>query len=950
MRLMGQLMMPIDIFVMGPVRLTGLFLFMLFGILPSVAQRTDFISIDCGGTTYFTDNTTGLQWIPDGGSVTGGTAIKINVSTENRRQYQSLRYFPPDNKKYCYTLNTTERTRYLVRATFLYGNFDDSSAYPKFSLYLDTTRWATITIATATDIYVEEIILRAASSAISVCVLDASTGIPFISTLELRVLNDSMYATDFEEDFFLKVTARINFGASSKEPIRYPDDPYDRIWNSDAIEPNYLVGVAPGTKSVSTTRNIYTNTHEQPPNKVMQTAVVGTRGSLTYRLNLEDFPANARAYAYLAEIEDLGPTEVRKFTLQKPYVPFYSNIALNIQENAGSYRLYEPSYKNISLPFVLSFAFVKTIDSTRGPILNALEIGRHLRRASKTSSHDAVALAALIAMSPMSDWANEGGDPCLPVQWDWVECSSDFPPRITKVGLSGKNLTGEIPSEIAELTSLVELQLNNNSFTGYIPDLSALSKLTVLHLENNKLNGTLPTFLANLPRLRELYVQNNQLRGQIPKALLKRNLIFWYNGNPDLKPGGARGKNVKFIIGMTVGMLVFFVIASVAVYFVYVNYQKKSSSESDKKHFPFVRRGPSSAYSDMASVRRDAGAEIASHFTLSHLELATENFSRKIGQGSFGPVYYGKTRDGKEIAVKIQAGSSSHGDEQFLNEVALLSRIHHRNLVPLIGYCEERGQSILVYEYMHHGTLRDHLYGPSNERKSLDWMSRLLIAEDAAKGIEYLHSGCNPSIIHRDIKSSNILLDIHMRAKVSDFGLSRLADEEMTHVSSVVRGTVGYLDPEYYATQQLTEKSDVYSFGVVLLELISGRKPVSAQDYGADWSIVHWARSLIRKGDIHAIIDPYLGSNFKIESIWKIAEIAILSVEPSGLLRPRMHGVLQAIQEAIEIERGDETPEEEISGTLAGHSMQSVLSSAHDNAGSDASLSFSNRHLLPTVR
>lgn len=947
---MGQLMVPISISVMGSVNFTVLFLFMLFGILPSVAQRTDFISIDCGGTGYFTDNTTGLQWIPDDVSVTGGKAAKINVSTQTQRQYQSLRYFPPDNKKYCYTLNTTERTRYLVRATFLYGNFDNSSAYPKFNLYLDTTRWATITIATATDIYVEEIILRAASSAVSVCVLHASTGVPFISTLELRVLNDSMYATDFEEDFFLKVTARINFGATSKEPIRYPDDPYDRIWTSDAIQPNYLVGVAPGTRSVSTLRNIYTNTHEQPPNKVMQTAVVGTRGSLTYRLNLEDFPANARTYAYLAEIEDLGPTEVRKFTLQRPYVPFYSNIPLNIQENVGSYKLYEPSYKNISLPFVLSFAFEKTSDSTRGPILNALEIGRYVRRVLKTSSHDAVALAALIAMSPMSDWANEGGDPCLPVQWDWVECSSDSPPRITKVDLSGKNLTGEIPSEIAEFTSLVELQLNNNSLTGYIPDLSALSKLTVLHLENNKLKGTLPSFLANLPRLRELYVQNNQLRGEIPKALLKKKMIFWYNGNPDLKPGGARGKNVKLIIGITVGMLVFFVLASVAVYFVCVNYQKKSSSESDKKHNPLVGRGPSSAYSEVGSVRRDAGAEIASRFTLAQLELATENFSRKIGQGSFGPVYYGKTKDGKEIAVKIQAGASIHGDEQFLNEVALLSRIHHRNLVPLVGYCEERGQSILVYEYMHHGTLRDHLYGSSSERKPLDWISRMLIAEDAAKGIEYLHSGCNPSIIHRDIKSSNILLDIHMRAKVSDFGLSRSADEEMTHVSSVVRGTVGYLDPEYYATQQLTEKSDVYSFGVVLLELISGRKPVSAQDYGADWSIVHWARSLIRKGDIHAIIDPSLGSNFKIESIWKIAEVAILSVEPSGLLRPRMHGVLQAIQEAIEIERGNETTEDGISGSLAGHPMQSDLSNTHDNAGSDASLSVSNRHLLPTVR
>lgn len=943
-------MMPFGISVMGSVSFTGLLLFMLFGILPSIAQRTDFISIDCGGTAYFTDNTTGLQWIPDVGSVTSGKAVKINVSTETRRQYQSLRYFPADNKKYCFALNTTERTRYLVRATFLYGNFDNSSAYPKFDLYLDTTHWATITIATATDVYVEEIILRAASSAINVCVLDASTGVPFISTLELRVLNDSMYATDFEEDFFLKVTARINFGARSKEPLRYPDDPYDRIWNSDAIEPNYLVGVAPGTKAVSTTRNIFTNTHEQPPNKVMQTAVVGTLGSLTYRLNLEDFPANARTYAYLAEIEDLGPNEIRKFTLQKPYVPLYSTIPLNIEENVGSYTLYEPSYKNISLPFVLSFAFVKTSDSTRGPILNALEIDRYVRRALKTSSDDAVALAALTAMSPMSDWANEGGDPCLPVQWDWVECSSDLPPRITKVDLSGKSLTGEIPSEIAKLTSLVELQLSNNSLTGHIPDFSALSKLIVLHLENNKLKGTLPSFLASLPRLQELYVQNNQLSGRIPKALFKKKMIFWYYGNPDLKPGSAGGKNVKIIIGLTVGMLLFFLLASVAVYFVCVSYRKKSSSESDKKHNPFAGRGPSSAYSNMGSLRRDAGAEIASRFTLTQLEQATENFSRKIGQGSFGPVYYGKTNDGKEIAVKIQAGTSIHGDEQFLNEVALLSRIHHRNLVPLIGYCEESGQSILVYEYMHNGTLRDHLYGLSSERKPLDWMSRLQIAEDAAKGIEYLHSGCNPSIIHRDIKTSNILLDIHMRAKVSDFGLSRSADEERTHISSVVRGTVGYLDPEYHATQQLTEKSDVYSFGVVLLELISGRKPVSAQEYGADWSIVHWARSLIRKGDIHAIIDPSLGNSFKIESIWKIAEVAILSVEPSGSLRPRMHGVLQAIQEAIEIERGNETAEEGVPGSLAGHSMQSVLSSTHENAGSDASFSHSNRQLLPTVR
>ncbi|KAL4602372.1 hypothetical protein ACB092_10G048700 [Castanea dentata] len=140
---------------------------------------------------------------------------------------------------------------------------------------------------------------------------------------------------------------------------------------------------------------------------------------------------------------------------------------------------------------------------------------------------------------------------------------------------------------------------------------------------------------------------------------------------------------------------------------------------------------------------------------------------------------------------------------------------------------------------MHNGTLRDHIHDNANQ-KQLDWLARLCIAEDAAKGLEYLHTGCNPSIIHRDVKTSNILLDINMRAKVSDFGLSRQTEEDLTHVSSVARGTVGYLDPEYYANQQLTGKSDVYSFGVVLLELISGRKPISAEDYGPEMNIVHW--------------------------------------------------------------------------------------------------------------
>lgn len=172
--------------------------------------------------------------------------------------------------------------------------------------------------------------------------------------------------------------------------IRYPEDPYDRIWESDLVKrQNYLVGVATGTERISTTRNIGIETREYPPVKVMQTAVVGTKGLLSYRLNLEDFPANARAYAYLAEIEDLGQNETRKFKLEQPYIPDYSNAVVNIAENAnGSYTLYEPSYMNVSLEFVLSFSFKRTRDSTRGPLLNAMEISKYQEIASKTFKQD----------------------------------------------------------------------------------------------------------------------------------------------------------------------------------------------------------------------------------------------------------------------------------------------------------------------------------------------------------------------------------------------------------------------------------------------------------------------------------------------------------------------------------------------------------------------------------
>ncbi|KAL8267096.1 hypothetical protein R6Q59_004440 [Mikania micrantha] len=877
-------------------------------IPPLLSQVSEFVSIDCGGTSNHTDLKTGLQWVSDSGLIRHGTSVEIENPNGNSIQYQRRIDFPIDNKKYCYTLNTTERRRYLIRTTFLYGSSESENTYPKFQLYLDATKWATVSILDALTVYIKEMIIRAPSSSIDVCLCCATTGSPFLTTLELRPLNLSMYATDFEDNFYLKVAARVNFGALSPEPVRYPDDPYDRIWDSDlAKRQNFLVGVATGTVRINTTKEINTNTREYPPVKVMQTAVVGTQGLLSYRLNLEDFPANARAYAYFAEIQDLPENETRKFTMQDPYIPDYSNAVVNIEENAnGSYTLYEPSYMNVSLSFVFSFSFKKTPDSTRGPLLNAVEISKYVLISSKTDLKDVNVLGTFRSMLDMGD-LNEEGDPCVPVQWEWVTCSSSNPPRITKLELSGLNLEGEIPSGIKDLDELTELWLNGNSLNGSIPDMSNLEKLTIIHLEDNKLTGSLSSYFGSLSNLKELYVQNNSLTGDIPPELLTGKIIFKYEGNHGLHKHGNKKSHYKLILGISVGILAVLFILFLGSLLALRYFRKRARTQKSDKGAISSRKSVigSTAYSvARGGSLMDEG--VSYYFSFADIEAATSGFSKRL--------------------------------------VALLSRIHHRNLVPLIGYCEEEHHCMLVYEYMHNGTLRDHVHDKVN-KKHLDWRARLRIAEDSAKGLEYLHTGCNPSIIHRDIKTSNILLDINMRAKVSDFGLSRQTEEDLTHISSVARGTVGYLDPEYYANQQLTEKSDVYSFGVVLLELISGRKPVSPEEYGADWSIVHWARSLIRKGDVVSIIDPTITHDVKIESIWRIAEVAIQCVEQHGSSRPKMQEIILAIQDAIKIEKGNDgkiTSE----SSRAQSSRKTLLTTFLDIESPD----LSNECLFPSAR
>ncbi|XP_057735691.1 receptor-like serine/threonine-protein kinase ALE2 [Arachis stenosperma] len=287
-------------------------------------------------------------------------------------------------------------------------------------------------------------------------------------------------------------------------------------------------------------------------------------------------------------------------------------------------------------------------------------------------------------------------------------------------------------------------------------------------------------------------------------------------------------------------------------------------------------------------------------FSLNELEKATNNFdsSRILGEGGFGLVYKGILNDGRDVAVKILKRDDQRGGREFLAEVEMLSRLHHRNLVTLLGICIERKTRCLVYELVPNGSVESHLHGADKETSPLDWNSRMKIALGAARGLAYLHEDSNPCVIHRDFKSSNILLEDDFTPKVSDFGLARTALEEGNkHISTHVMGTFGYLAPEYAMTGHLLVKSDVYSYGVVLLELLTGRKPVDFSQPPGQENLVTWARPLLtNKEGLEMIIDPVVKPSIPADTMLKVTAIASMCVQPEVSQRPFMGEVVQALK------------------------------------------------------
>ncbi|CAL9163661.1 unnamed protein product [Musa hybrid cultivar] len=397
----------------------------------------------------------------------------------------------------------------------------------------------------------------------------------------------------------------------------------------------------------------------------------------------------------------------------------------------------------------------------------------------------------------------------------------------------------------------------------------------------------------------------------LPNAILNGLEIMKINGSAGLAvaviPPGSN-KNFGIILGSILGAVA---VAVVAIILCVVLRKRKLAKQSSKTWVPFSIDGLTS-HSTVSQTSNETAFKIGQNgdlgyrFSFMVLQEATNNFDENwvIGVGGFGKVYKGVLRDETKVAVKRGNPKSQQGLNEFRTEIELLSRLRHRHLVSLIGYCDEKNEMILVYEYMAKGTLKSHLYG--SDLPPLVWKQRLEICIGSARGLHYLHTGQAKAIIHRDVKSANILLDENLLAKVADFGLSKTGPElDQTHVSTAVKGSFGYLDPEYFRRQRLTEKSDVYSFGVVLLEVLCARPVIDPTLPREMVNLAEWGMKWQKRGELEQIVDIRIAGSVRPESLRKFGETIEKCLADSGVERPSMGDVLWNLEYVLHLQDAD---------------------------------------------
>jgi serine/threonine protein kinase len=497
-------------------------------------------------------------------------------------------------------------------------------------------------------------------------------------------------------------------------------------------------------------------------------------------------------------------------------------------------------------------------------------------------------------------------------------CSCVYPIRlqlrILNVSTSSTNWSAEFQQELASQLGLMVAQFDLTSF--YIEstselnmsmDIAPLTGMSFSYQEAGRINYTLVT--------RKLHLNSSLFGGYqllnftwveppaLPPVPVPAPVISPEGPSP--KPpftglttahgSGRKRPSLVLIIAIAIGIIVI-VFVSMLIFWKCTSTQGK---KPDKVPKGIAMSSLADTISNDGSVPHPSSTRF---FAYEELKEATNNFelASVLGEGGFGRVFKGVLKDGTSVAIKKLSSGGHQGDREFLVEVEMLSRLHHRNLVKLLGYYSSRdsSQHLLCYELVPNGSLEAWLHGPLDANHPLDWETRIKIALDAARGLAYLHEDSQPCVIHRDFKASNILLENNFHAKVADFGLAKQAPEGRgNYLSTRVMGTFGYVAPEYAMTGHLLVKSDVYSYGVVLLELLSGRKPVDMSQPSGQENLVTWARPILRDKDrLEQLADPRLGGKYPKEDFVQVCAIAAACVAPEANQRPTMGEVVQSLK------------------------------------------------------
>ncbi|KAK2983852.1 hypothetical protein RJ640_008528 [Escallonia rubra] len=824
----------------------------LLGFVHAIDDNPGFTSIDCGlpiGSDY-TDARTEIDYTSDAGVVDTGVPSPILPEFKDSslaRQFWTLRSFPQE-KRNCYNLKPAggKGTQYLIRASFMYGNYDAKSLPPTFDLYLGVGFWDTVVIDDPSSFKMYEIIHILPSDDINLCLINTNKGIPFISALELRSLSSNLYTT---ESGSLALFRRRNFGSSTNELVRFQDDAYDRIWSPVNVDNSTI-------SSISTLSDIDILDNQLPPSIVMKTAITPIDAT---GLSISWDPYNSTVqyyfYFYFAEVEVLQPNQRREFNIYLngllfygPYSPDYLTAFGAVSDSPlSASQCGDSDSGNYSCEILIK----QTERSTLPPFINALEIYTVKKFLdTETDENDVGAIMSIKSVYGVT--RNWQGDPCAPkaYAWDGLNCSYNgysSPPRIISLNLSSSGLSGVIAPYISNLTLLESLDLSYNSLRGDVPEfLTQLASLRILYLKGNNFTGSIPA----------------QLLEKQGKGLLLLSIDGPANSTPYPSPPVKKKKNLIVpIVASSAGAAVLVLLTASLVILWLIKQRKRQVARKVET----VSLGKGGNLDDRKRL-----------FKYSEVQRLTNNFQRTVGKGGFGSLYYGHVDGIGPVAVKMLSPESAQGHNEFKAEAKLLLTVHHKNLTSLVGYCNEATHKGIIYEYMANGDLNKHL-----------------------SGLDYLHHGCKPPMIHRDVKTTNILLTENFQAKLADFGLSRKCPiEGDTQPSTAVAGTLGYLDPEYRSYGRLTAKSDVYSFGVVLLVIITGRPAIA----NGTTHITQWVSSMLQKGDVTYIVDPKLKGDFDVISVQKAVALARACVVGPSTTRPTMNHVVTELKECLAAE------------------------------------------------